>query len=215
MQEKYDIFHEILVDFAKGVGKPDPEEYVKNGGWKARQGGNGLNYSKNAVIEYKPCVLYENAINFDLNKEINEQLYEFFKPFGTLNFTIGNKILNEVYVLDKKTNEPLLKIIGRKGQRKLKVVVIKFRGPFKDMKIAEMLIRNQITKYQVCIGCLACESNCKFNAIKISNIGNLEEDVTYSIDENKCVGCLECVKHFSGGCFMRKVLRTKNNVKRQ
>ena len=31
----------------------------------------------------------------------------------------------------------------------------------------------------------------------------------YKIAENKCVGCLECVKHFSGGCFMRKVLRTK------
>ena len=33
----------------------------------------------------------------------------------------------------------------------------------------------------------------------------------YKIDENKCVGCLECVKHFSGGCFMKKVLRTKTN----
>ena len=71
------------------------------------------------------------------------------------------------------------------------------------------MIKNQITKYQVCIGCLACESNCKFNAIKITNIGNLNEDITYRIDDSKCVGCLECVKHFSGGCYMRKVLRTK------
>lgn len=209
MNEKYETFHNILINFAKNIGKPDPEEYIKNGGWKARQGGNGLNYSKNAVIDYKPCVLYENAINFDLNKAINEQLYQFFKPFGTLNFTIGNKILNEVYVLDKHTNEPLLKIVGRKGQSNLKVIVVKFSGPFKDMKTAEMLIKNQITKYQVCIGCLACESNCKYNAIKITNIGNLENEVVYTIDENRCVGCLECVKHFSGGCFMRKVLRTK------
>lgn len=208
MNDKYNEFHGILVDFARNVGKPDPEEYVESGGWKARQGGNGLEFSKNAVVEFKPCVLYENTINFDLSKEIDDDLYEFFKPFGNINFTIGNKRLNEVYVLNRKTNEPILKIIGRKGQKNLKVTVVKFSGHFKDMKTAEMLIRNQITKYQTCIGCLACESNCKFNAIKITNIGT-GKDVKYSINENKCVGCLECVKHFSGGCFMKKVLRTK------
>lgn len=209
MQEMYDVFHKILVEFAKNVGKTDPEEYIKEGGWKARQGGNGLDYSRNAVVEFKPCALYENTINFDLNKGITQNIYEFFKPFGTLNYTIGNKLLNEVYILDKKTNEPLMKLIGRVGQNNLKVTVLKFTNQFKDMKTTEMLIKNQITKYQVCIGCLACESNCKFNAIKINNIGNLKEDVVYKIDETKCVGCLECVKHFSGGCFMRKVLRTK------
>lgn len=208
MNEKYNVFHKILLNFAKNVGKPDPEEYVKSGGWKARQGGNGLDFSKNAVVEFKPCVLYENTINFDLNKEIEDNLYELFKPFGNINFTIGNKRLSEVYVLSKKTNEPILKITGKKGQKNLKVTVIKFIEPFKDMKVAEMLIRNQITKYQTCIGCLACESNCRFNAIKITNIG-AGKDVKYTINENKCVGCLECVKHFSGGCFMKKILRTK------
>ena len=94
------------------------------------------------------------------------------------------------------------------GQRTLKVSVVKFTGPFKDMITSETLIKNQITKFQTCIGCLACESNCKFNAIKILNIG-ANKDIIYKIDENKCVGCLECVKHFTGGCFMKKVLRTK------
>lgn len=208
MKAKYDNFRNILVDFAKNIGKPDPEEYVDNGGWKARQGGNGLNYSKNAIVEYKPCVLYENAINFDLTKDIDDNLYQLFRPFGNINFTIGNKKLNEVYVLNKKTNEPILKIIGRKGQRNLKVSVVKFIPPFKDMKTSERLIRNQITKFQTCIGCLACESNCRFNAIHISGVGN-NETIKYEIDESKCVGCLECVNHFSGGCYMKKVLRTK------
>jgi len=211
MKDKYVTFHNILIEFAKNVGKPDPEEYISSGGWKARQGGNGLSFSKNAVVEFKPCALYENTINFDLSKEIDDNLYELFKPFGNLNFTIGNKILNEVYVLNKKTNEPILKMSGRKGQRNLKVSIVKFSHPFQDMKTAEILIKNQITKYQTCIGCLACESNCKFNAIKITNLGS-NETINYKIDENKCVGCLECVKHFSGGCFMKKVLRTKKGV---
>ena len=208
MPEMYYEFRTILLEFAKNIGKPDPEEYIKEGGWKARQGGNGLKFSKNAIVEFKPCALMENTINFELNKEINDNLYELFKPFGVINSTIGNKRLNEIYILNRKTNEPILKITGRKGQKILKVSVLKFIEPFKDMKTSEMLIKNQITKFQTCIGCLACESNCKFNAIKILNMGRNKE-IVYKINENKCIGCLECVKHFTGGCFMKKVLRTR------
>lgn len=208
MSERYQEFRVILVDFAKSIGKPDPEEYIKDGWWKARQGGNGLKFSKNAIVEFKPCALTENTINFELNKEINDNLYELFKPFGVINYTIGNKRLNEIYVLNRETNEPILKLTGRKGQTTLKVSVLNFIGVFKDMKTSEMLIKNQITKFQACIGCLACESNCKFNAIKILNVGSNKE-INYKINDNKCIGCLECVKHFTGGCFMKKVLRTK------
>lgn len=212
MEEKYEIFHNILLDFARGIGKLDAEEYIRGGGWKARQGGNGLEYSKNAVLEFKPCALLDNTINFELTKNIGDNLYELFKPFGTINYSIGNQRLGEVYVLNRTTNEPILKISGRKGQKNLKVTVVKFKGVFKDMKTSEMLIKNQITKYQTCIGCLACESHCKHNAIKISNVG-INTELVYKIDDKKCIGCLECVKHFSGGCFMKKVLRTKTGEK--
>ncbi len=208
MPEMYEEFKEILIQFATSIGKPDPIEYVEQGGWKARQGGNGLEFSKNAIIEFKPCVLTENTLNFELSKEIDENLYELFKPFGIINYTIGNKRLNEVYVLNKNTNEPILKLIGKKGQKTLKITVLKYIEPFKNSKIAETLIKNQITKFQTCIGCLACESNCKYNAIKILNMGK-DNQINYKINENKCIGCLECVKHFTGGCFMKKILRTK------
>ena len=208
MPDKYITFHNILTDFAKKIGKPDPIEYVEQGGWKARQGGNGLEFSKNAVIEVKPCALIENTYNFELNKPLNEILYELFKPFGNIDFTIGNKRLNEVYVLNKKNNLPILKISGRLGQCNIKISVLRKEGIFKDDKRTEMLIKNQITKFQTCIGCLACESQCKYNAIKITNVG-AEKKVDYKIDSNKCIGCLNCVTHFSGGCYMKKILRTK------
>ena len=53
------------------------------------------------------------------------------------------------------------------------------------------------------MGCLACESVCKFDAIKIKN-------GKYIINEEKCVSCKECITHFNGGCYVRKVLYTKN-----
>lgn len=212
MNEQYIKFHNILVDFAKQIGKPDPKEYVSSGGWKARQGGNGLNYSNNAILSFKPCVLEENAYNFELNKPITETLYELFKPFGLLDFNIGNKRLGEVYVLGKKDKQPLLKLTGKIGQNLLKVSVLRETAVFCNLKINEMLIKNQITKFQTCIGCMACESVCKYNAINIRH-NEMQKgekfNISYTIDEKKCVGCLECVKHFSGGCYMKKVLRTK------
>ena len=99
MTEEYNEFHKILLEFAKNIGKPDPDEYISSGGWKARQGGNGLSFSKNAIVEFKPCVLIENTLNFELSKNVDNSLYELFKPFGSINFTIGNKRLNEVYIL--------------------------------------------------------------------------------------------------------------------
>lgn len=116
MKEEYEKFQTILLNFAKQIGKPDPDEYISSGGWKARQGGNGLEFSKNAIVSFKPCVLENNAYNFELNKSINMTLYELFKPFGILDFNIGNKRLGEVYVLDKRTKEPILKLTGKQGQ---------------------------------------------------------------------------------------------------
>ena len=75
-----------------------------------------------------------------------------------------------------------------------------------------MLLKNQINKYQTCIGCTYCEAVCKFGALKVFNKekGNVSNNtISYSIDENKCVGCLECVKHFQNGCYINKVLRIK------
>lgn len=214
MKEEYDKFHNILIDFAKQVGKPDPVEYIESGGWKARQGGNGLDYSKNAVVSFKPCVLEENTLNFEMNRPISQTLYELFKPFGLLDFNIGNKRLGEVYVLDKKTQQPILKIKGKIGENLIKISILNVPVKFKNNKYMEMYIKYQVTKYQTCIACRACESVCKFNAITVKAIGKLEQttnEIDYRIDETKCVGCLECVKHFDGGCYLKKVLRTKSN----
>ena len=75
----------------------------------------------------------------------------------------------------------------------------------KNTSLLEKRIECQITKFQLCMECLACESICKFDAIKIKN-------GKYSINEKKCCGCLECVTHFVGGCYIRKILYTKNEV---
>ena len=200
-------FRNLLIDFAKGVGKPDPEVYVDEGKWKARQGGNGVEYAKKTAVEFTPCALEENAFNYQLQRPITEELYELFKPFGYLNFQLGNKRLGEVYVLRKNGNM-VLKLQGRIGSNNLKVTILdhKIDGA-KNINAAEDKIKCQLTKYQMCMGCRACESICKHNAILIKE--DKEGNLSYSILDDKCVRCAECVNHYTAGCYMRKVLVTK------
>lgn len=215
MNDKYNEFRKILYEFAQKIGKPDWKNYIDDGEWKKRQGGNGLEISKKSVVSFKPCALEENTYNFDLTKPITEDLYKFFKPFGILNFDIGRKALNEVYVLDRKSKMPLLRISGRMGTSLLKIAVVGESKMFASRKITEMYLKNQINKYQTCIGCTYCEAVCKFGALKVFNTkkGDVSNDsISYTIDSEKCVGCLECVKHFDNGCYINKVLKIKKGV---
>ena len=57
------------------------------------------------------------------------------------------------------------------------------------------------------MGCLACESVCRFNALSIRE--NKDGEIEYHISDEKCKRCGECVNHFTAGCYMRKVLAIK------
>lgn len=215
MNDKYNEFREILYRFAQKIGKPDWKTYIDDGEWKKRQGGNGLEISKKSVVAFKPCALEENTYNFNLTKPISEEIYKFFKPFGILNFDIGRKSLNEVYVLNRTTNMPLLRISGRLNTSVLKIAIVGELQLFVNKKITEMYLKNQINKYQTCIGCTYCEAVCKFGALKVFNTkkGAVSNDtISYSIDSEKCVGCLECVKHFDNGCYINKILKIKKGI---
>lgn len=207
MYDQYNHWHELLVNFAKQIGKPDPEDYVNEGGWKARQGGNGLAAAQTSVVSFEPCATEENAFNYDLQRPITEELYELFKPFGYINKELGNKRLGEVYVINK-AGRVVLVLQGRIGKTKLKVIIkdIHLAGS-KTLAVAEGKVQCQLTKYQMCLGCKACESVCKHDAISVKDDGTGK--ITYSIDDDKCKRCTECVGHFNAGCYMRKVLSIK------
>lgn len=207
MHDKYLHWHELLVNFAKQIGKPDPEEYVNDGGWKARQGGNGLPAAQSSVVSFEACATDENAFNYDLKRPITEELYELFKPFGYINKELGNKRLGEVYIMNKAGNIVLI-LRGRIGSTKLKVVIKDIHiAKSRTLSTAEGKIQCQLTKYQMCLGCKACESVCKYDAINVKDDG--KGNISYSIDNDKCRRCTECVGHFNAGCYMRKVLSIK------
>lgn len=207
MPEDSARFHDMLLRFAINMGKTDPEEYVSSGGWKARQGGAGIERSKNVVIEFTPCATDIKTFNYVLNRPIEPELYEFFKPFGKLNFDMGKSRLGEVYILSPKTGQPILKLQGRMGTQELRITILgtPVAARTKTVEI-ELKFKCQITKYQLCSGCHACENVCKHNAIRLIKSGEADDQYRYEIDEDKCIHCYECINHYTGGCYMRRVL---------
>jgi phosphoadenosine phosphosulfate reductase len=202
-----------LLDFAIKTEKYEPEKYVKEGSWKARQGGNGLEKSDNIFVNFSPCVDDEKSFTYELKKPITKDLYELFKPFGYINYEMGNKRKGEVYVLNKD-KIPVLRLQGRIGNKLLKVSILNLdlggiSRKIKNIVDAKKKIECQLVKYQLCTGCNGCKTTCKYDAISI----NYDKDgnIKYEIDSEKCVRCGKCIDYYDNGCYMKKVLRVKEN----
>ena len=193
----------FLIDFAKKIGKPDPEVYVDTGKWKARQGGNGLPSAQNVKIKFTNCTAEEHAKIYRLVRPFNNEFIGLFAPFGQIAPELGNKLLHEVIVLDKTTNVPILSVqpFSQDGyEYAVKVKTINVA----DHDNLQRMVGYQVRKFNACYKCLKCESLCRSGAITINNDG-------YYIDADKCVRCKVCVtaKYLDGGCMMEKYLRTK------
>ena len=204
MPEESKKWKEFLIEFAKKIGKPDPEVYVTSGKWKARQGGNGLKASEDIKIKFANCTAEEHAKIYQLNKPIDEWFYELFLPFGRYAPELGRKLVKERVIVDIKTNIPIISIQPFVQEGYEYSVKVKTMNIEKHEDIQRM-IAYQIKKYNACRECLKCESLCKFGAISIK----YDE---YHINDNKCKRCKMCVtpKYLVGGCLMDRYLKTKN-----
>ena len=110
MPEEAKRWRNFLIDFAKRIGKPDPEIYVDTGKWKARQGGNGLASANDVKIKFTNCTAEEHAKIYRLVRPFDDELVGMFVPFGRVAPELGKKLLREVIVLDHRTNVPILSL---------------------------------------------------------------------------------------------------------
>ena len=203
MPEESKKWRLFLIDFAKKIGKPDPEVYIDSGKWKARQGGNGLASAGDVKIRFTNCTTEDHAKIYRLMRPFDDELIGMFIPFGKIAPELGKKLLRETIILDTRSNVPILSIqpFNQDGYE----YAVKVR----TMNVAEhddlqRMVGYQIKKYNACRKCLKCESICRQGAISI--IGD-----NYYIDPEKCVHCKMCMtaKYLDGGCMMDKYLRTK------
>ena len=204
MPEQYEKWHSFLVDFAKRIGKPDPDEYIDTGKWKARQGGNGLEAASDIKIKFTNCTTEDNAKVYLLKSPIDDCFIGLFNPFGRIAPELGRKMINETIIVDIHTNVPIISIQPFSQEGFEYAVKIKTMNVAKHDDLQRM-ISYQVKKFNACRKCLKCESLCRFGAISI--IGD-----NYYINDKKCRRCKMCVtaKYLDGGCLMDRYLRTKD-----
>ena len=204
MPERAVEWRAFLIAFAKRIGKPDAEEYIDSGAWKARQGGNGLAAAQDIKIRFSNCTAEDYAKVYQLNKPMESTFLELFIPFGRLAPELGRKLIHETIVVDVRTNIPVLAIqpFGKTdGEHAAKIKTLNVA----DHSALQRMVGYQIKKFNACRRCLKCESLCKFGAISI--VGYV-----YHINDAKCKRCKMCMtdKYLEGGCLMQKYLKTKD-----
>ena len=204
MKERSEKWRNFLIDFAKSIGKPDAEEYVDSGMWKARQGGNGLKSAGDVKLRFTACTSEEHAKIYQLVRPFDDSFLNMMVPFGIISKELGRKLIHETIILEPKTRVPILSIQpfsqdGYEYAVKIKTISVA------DHDDLQRMIGYQVKKFNACRKCLKCESVCRQGAISI--IGD-----EYYINPEKCVHCKMCVnqKYLVGGCMMDKYLRTKD-----
>ncbi len=203
MSEKSKMWRNFLVDFARSIGKPDAEEYVDSGKWKARQGGNGVAAAEDVKLKFTACTSEEHAKIYSLTHKFDDSFLNMLVPFGILAPELGRKLVHETIILDVKTKVPIISVQPFSQDGFEYAVKIKTMNVEKHDDL-QRKIGYQVRKFNACRRCLKCESVCKVGAISLAG----DE---YYINPEKCVHCKMCVteKYLVGGCMMEKYLRTK------
>ena len=171
-----DLYSEHFVD----AGKLD--EFMANGGWKARKNGQDLSLP----VPYEECSTKDNIV-INLYQQ-RTSWKEWIKTIGILlNDTSPYKIKtrNDVYEFDVVENKERLTVSINAGIFKKDPSFIK-------------LFKNVFRKSANCVLCKVCEADCPFGNLHM-NDGNVKVD-------NNCLHCSLCHK-VDTGCLVYKSIQ--------
>lgn len=171
----------FLLEQANRMKHPNPEIFVSQG-WRARAGGRGLDHYKTS-LEATPCILYDNAMSYQLLSGDIRLVRQFLRPFGPQSEISCNEYSEAFLIHDHNSNEILASVeVGFED----KAVRINYLIR-KNKRLFQQRVEKQLRKLQACIFCGACAAKCSMKALKA--------DSTFWVDANKCVSCLSCVSH--------------------
>lgn len=196
---------DFLREYAKGIGKEDPSDYVSSGAWKMRV---GKSQGRSPVYVRKvPCLKNMNAMHFILDKQVDDSFIERFRPMGRIEKFSSNPAGDGFIVKDPATDEALfmvkvvkdMDVLRREsridasselGGEFLCVDLLTAKGGYRLLQTIE----RQLRKFQVCVLCGACAGVCPTSAIKINP--------HFRVVEEKCLRCGRCLstRYIKAGC---------------
>jgi len=188
----FDEWANILLKTAQSADLDDAEDYVASGAWRNRRGGaigqSGLPNAHLYDIQSRPCVLgepttfYETSVEFDLR-----MLGELLKVFGEITAKSVTDAIGNFSVAGPHGGFTV--VAGPKS----KYVRVTFDS-YKSQRRLENTVRMQLRKLQACVGCGGCAALCPQGAIV--KVGS-----EYTIVNDLCTHCLQCVRGVKAGCW--------------
>lgn len=179
-------FLQRIENITSKSGVTDVQEYVKNGNWKRRAGGRGINFpSYLEVVSYKPDLIIQCT-------NPQKDVLTFLQAVGKFTFDGKN---GELYYNDK--------IYTFSVVQKERVYTITFANTWQEPTF-QGFIKRAINKAVYCINCEACEVECPTGALSIIPEAN--------IDSKKCISCHNCITFHETGCITAKSLIVTGNI---
>lgn len=179
-------YKDILENYTKSMGvkgKAKVNEYIREGQWKTRAGGIGIdtNGTRIDILEKGrklKAILYNPR----------EDWFEWMKTLGDVVYKKnGDSILGEIRIngmqfpfsIEEKSNKNVITVENAT-----------------DKPIIIGRIKNTLYKSTYCINCGTCEAECPTGALRV--IPNVE------IEKTKCINCHNCLSFTKRGCLMAK-----------
>lgn len=185
------IYLDKLRTYAKHVNIPPSriDDYIQEGGWKARSGGRGL---ETAAVRLDSSISGDK-LTIKTKYISRSMLHNWIPAFGSVICESQDKIIVCSNLIGKQYT---IKILETSSGSTFIIT------PFSSMSSKEATIKRYfkalILKSIYCIGCRACEAECSEGALQIDRNSVM-------IDINKCVHCMKCFES-DHGCLRAKSL---------
>lgn len=181
-----------IESYGEKAGVKDLKDYIREGGWKRRGGGNYI--EKESFLQFKSITPEFEAIlkNPRLQMETYLQILGDFRLSGTSDNLMGElsykKEVFEFSIIKENIN----------GDNICRFVL-------HNVSNAELIgsLKRVLYKVTYCIQCEVCEVECPTGALKVYP--------TVSVDKKLCVHCHKCLDFHEKGCIVANSLSIKEN----
>lgn len=183
----------IIRNSAKDLSGVNAKKFIETGGWKTRLSGRELKISEDERFTYEES--RENLIFKVIS--LNASWKEWYKTIGELQYLGEDKYIFEYNGIERKG------FITFDG----KYDVISIENTIKTKNTIEFVyyFKSILAKSQYCISCGACEAECPYRNISMSNGKVLISDL--------CIKCKECLKILNGCLYYNSIKGSKTMKK--
>ena len=158
------------------------QRYIKEGNWKKRGGGGGVNEEKIRVDFMDLEEYYQISV-----RNYNENLFEWLKVLGPYNIYKNDKQYN----IELSTNSKIVNIDAIMTDH---TIIAKIPKNIDTITLTN--IKRIFYKTAYCTHCGTCEAECTSSAITFNK--------KLIIDNKKCLHCFNCLNFVNYGCLLVK-----------